>query len=120
MFLVVLVVLIVWLVNLQLIIVVLTFYREQYEESKRTYIQQETVVKVQAGPELEAGMDMFDAIDVEAVKGEKDRLAMDLANLQSKYDQLQKNYDNVKDDNNRFVLYINNRIKVLNKKYGTR
>lgn len=86
-----------------------------YEESKRTYIERETVVQVQAGPELESGVDMFDSMDVDAVKGEKDRLAMDLANLQSKFDQLQKNYDNVKDDNNRFVLYCSNRAQVLTK-----
>ena len=78
-----------------------------YEETKRTYIEKETIVQVEAGPEVESGVDMFDALDLEAVKGEKDRLALDLANLQSKYDQLQKNNDNLKDDNNRFVMRLN-------------
>lgn len=91
-----------------------------YEETKRTYIEKETIVQVQAGPELESDMCFLDDIDADAMKGEKDRLAMDLANLQSNYDQLQKNYGNVKDDNNRFVLCLNMNKPIVLKKNNNR
>ena len=74
-----------------------------------------TVIRQVSGGGLEAGVDMFPDMkdDLDATKSERDRLNSDVASWQSKYNTLQKNYDNLDADKKRLEDKLDNMQKTI-------